>query len=226
MALLVIEDDQKTGEYLKKGFQEAGYSVDVARNGIDGLHLALEGEYELIILDVMMPVMDGWTLISALRAKSDVPVIFLTAKDRLDDKIKGLQLGADDYLVKPFSFAELLLRVRTILRRGVARDSRDLDTFQIGDLHFDAVKHKVTRQGVDIVLTKKEFMLLHLLIKRQGEALSRSVIASQVWDMNFDSDTNVVDVAVKRLRAKIDAPFEKKLIHTVRSVGYMFSDPS
>ena len=226
MALLVIEDDQKTGEYLKKGFQEAGYSVDVARNGIDGLHLALEGEYELIILDVMMPVMDGWTLISALRAKSDVPVIFLTAKDRLDDKIKGLQLGADDYLVKPFSFAELLLRVRTILRRGVARDSRDLDTFQIGDLHFDAVKHKVTRQGVDIALTKKEFMLLHLLIKRQGEALSRSVIASQVWDMNFDSDTNVVDVAVKRLRAKIDAPFEKKLIHTVRSVGYMFSDPS
>jgi two-component system, OmpR family, copper resistance phosphate regulon response regulator CusR len=226
MALLVIEDDQKTGEYLKKGFQEAGYSVDVARNGIDGLHLALEGEYELIILDVMMPVMDGWTLISALRAKSDVPVIFLTAKDRLDDKLKGLQLGADDYLVKPFSFAELLLRVRTILRRGVARDSRDLDTFQIGDLHFDAVKHKVTRQGVDIVLTKKEFMLLHLLIKRQGEALSRSVIASQVWDMNFDSDTNVVDVAVKRLRAKIDAPFEKKLIHTVRSVGYMFSDPS
>lgn len=226
MALLVIEDDQKTGEYLKKGFQEAGYSVDVARNGIDGLHLALEGEYELIILDVMMPVMDGWTLISALRAKSDVPVIFLTAKDRLDDKLKGLQLGADDYLVKPFSFAELLLRVRTILRRGVARDNRDLDTFQIGDLHFDAVKHKVTRQGVDIVLTKKEFMLLHLLIKRQGEALSRSVIASQVWDMNFDSDTNVVDVAVKRLRAKIDAPFEKKLIHTVRSVGYMFSDPS
>ena len=226
MALLVIEDDQKTGQYLKKGFQEAGYSVDVARNGIDGLHLALEGEYELIILDVMMPVMDGWTLISALRAKSDVPVIFLTAKDRLDDKLKGLQLGADDYLVKPFSFAELLLRVRTILRRGVARDSRDLDTFQIGDLHFDAVKHKVTRQGVDIVLTKKEFMLLHLLIKRQGEALSRSVIASQVWDMNFDSDTNVVDVAVKRLRAKIDAPFEKKLIHTVRSVGYMFSGPS
>ncbi|MGM8226789.1 heavy metal response regulator transcription factor [Cellvibrio sp. ARAG 10.3] len=226
MALLVIEDDQKTGEYLKKGFQEAGYSVDVARNGIDGLHLALEGEYELIILDVMMPVMDGWTLISALRAKSDVPIIFLTAKDRLDDKLKGLQLGADDYLVKPFSFAELLLRVRTILRRGVARDNRDVETFQIGDLHFDAVKHKVTRQGVDIVLTKKEFMLLHLLIKRQGEALSRSVIASQVWDMNFDSDTNVVDVAVKRLRAKIDAPFEKKLIHTVRSVGYMFSDPS
>lgn len=226
MALLVIEDDQKTGEYLKKGFQEAGYSVDVARNGIDGLHLALEGEYELIILDVMMPVMDGWTLTSALRAKSDVPIIFLTAKDRLDDKLKGLQLGADDYLVKPFSFAELLLRVRTILRRGVARDNRDVETFQIGDLHFDAVKHKVTRQGVDIVLTKKEFMLLHLLIKRQGEALSRSVIASQVWDMNFDSDTNVVDVAVKRLRAKIDAPFEKKLIHTVRSVGYMFSDQS
>lgn len=226
MALLVIEDDQKTGEYLKKGFQEAGYSVDVSRNGIDGLHLALEGEYELIILDVMMPVMDGWTLISALRAKSDVPIIFLTAKDRLDDKLKGLQLGADDYLVKPFSFAELLLRVRTILRRGVARDNRDVETFQIGDLHFDAVKHKVTRQCVDIVLTKKEFMLLHLLIKRQGEALSRSVIASQVWDMNFDSDTNVVDVAVKRLRAKIDAPFEKKLIHTVRSVGYMFSDPS
>ncbi|MBC3916520.1 heavy metal response regulator transcription factor [Undibacterium sp. CY18W] len=224
MTLLVIEDDQKTGEYLKKGFQESGYTVDLARNGIDGLHLALEGEHELIILDVMMPGMDGWTLISALRAKRDVPVIFLTAKDRLEDKIKGLQLGADDYLVKPFSFAELLLRVRTILRRGVAKDARDADIFQIGDLQFDAIKHKVTRQGVQIVLTKKEFMLLHLLIKRQGEALSRSVIASQVWDMNFDSDTNVVDVAVKRLRAKLDAPFEQKLIHTVRSVGYMFSD--
>ncbi|MFL9924939.1 heavy metal response regulator transcription factor [Herbaspirillum lusitanum] len=221
MAILVIEDDPKTGDYLKKGLRESGYAVDLARNGTDGLHMALEGHYDLVVLDVMLPGIDGWQVMSALRVKSDLPVLFLTAKDHVDDRIRGLQLGADDYLVKPFSFTELVLRIRTLLRRGVVREA---EVYEVADLQLDHVRHKVTRQGVNIVLTNKEFMLLHLLIKRQDEALSRSVIASQVWDMNFDSDTNVVDVAIKRLRAKIDAPFEKKLIHTVRSVGYMFSE--
>ncbi|BBB67764.1 DNA-binding response regulator [Undibacterium sp. YM2] len=221
MTILVIEDDQKTGDYLKKGLRESGYAVDLARNGIDGLHLAMEQSYELVILDVMMPGLDGWTVMQSLRSKQDMPVIFLTARDHVDDRIRGLQLGADDYLVKPFSFTELVLRIRTLLRRGVRRDA---DIYQVADLQLDTVRHKITRQNLPIALTSKEFMLLHLLIKHQGEALSRTIIASQVWDMNFDSDTNVVDVAVKRLRAKLDAPFEKKLIHTVRGVGYMFAE--
>ncbi|BEV16376.1 heavy metal response regulator transcription factor [Herbaspirillum sp. DW155] len=221
MAILVIEDDPKTGDYLRKGLRESGYAVDLARTGSDGLHMALEQDYDLVVLDVMLPGLDGWQVMSALRSKRDLPVLFLTAKDQVEDRIRGLQLGADDYLVKPFSFTELVLRIRTLLRRGVTREA---EVYEIADLQLDHVRHKVTRQGVNIALTNKEFMLLHLLIKRQGEALSRSVIASQIWDMNFDSDTNVVDVAIKRLRAKIDAPFEKKLIHTVRSVGYMFSE--
>jgi two-component system copper resistance phosphate regulon response regulator CusR len=221
VTILVIEDDSKTGDYLRKGLLESGYAVDLARNGVDGLHLAQTQDYDLVILDVMLPGKDGWQVMSALRRERDVPVIFLTARDQVNDRIRGLQLGADDYLVKPFSFTELILRVRTLLRRGVVRDS---EVFQLADLQLDPLRHKVTRQGVNIVLTNKEFMLLHLLIRRQGEALSRSDIASQVWDMNFDSDTNVVDVAIKRLRAKIDAPFDRKLIHTVRSVGYMFSE--
>jgi len=223
VTILVIEDDSKTGDYLRKGLLESGYAVDLARNGVDGLHLAQTQDYDLVILDVMLPGKDGWQIMSALRRERDVPVIFLTARDQVDDRIRGLQLGADDYLVKPFSFTELVLRIRTLLRRGVVRDS---EVFQLADLQLDPLRHKVTRQGVNIVLTNKEFMLLHLLIRRQGEALSRSDIASQVWDMNFDSDTNVVDVAIKRLRAKIDAPFDRKLIHTVRSVGYMFSEES
>lgn len=221
MAILVIEDDPKTGDYLRKGLRESGYAVDLARTGSDGLHMALEQDYDLVVLDVMLPGLDGWQVMSALRSKRDLPVLFLTAKDQVEDRIRGLQLGADDYLVKPFSFTELVLRIRTLLRRGVTREA---EVYEIADLQLDHVRHKVTRQGLNIALTNKEFMLLHLLIKRQGEALSRSVIASQIWDMNFDSDTNVVDVAIKRLRAKIDAPFEKKLIHTVRSVGYMFSE--
>lgn len=223
VTILVIEDDTKTGDYLKKGLMESGYSVDLARHGVDGLHMAQTHDYDLVILDVMLPGKDGWEIMNLLRRDRDVPVIFLTAKDKVEDRIRGLQLGSDDYLVKPFSFTELVLRVRTLLRRGVVRDS---EVFHLADLQFDLLRHKVTRQGINIVLTNKEFLLLHLLIRRQGEALSRSDIASQVWDMNFDSDTNVVDVAIKRLRAKIDAPFDKKLIHTVRSVGYMFSDES
>jgi len=221
MSILVIEDDPKTGDYLKKGLRESGYAVDLARTGTDGLHMALEQPYDLVVLDVMLPGLDGWQIMTALRAKRDLPVIFLTARDHLNDRIRGLELGADDYLVKPFSFTELLLRIRTLLRRGVVREE---EFYQIADLHLDVLRRKVTRLGITINLTNKEFQLLHLLVKRQGEALSRTQIASQVWDMNFDSDTNVVDVAIKRLRAKVDLPFEKKLIHTVRSIGYQFGE--
>ncbi|APR39039.1 heavy metal response regulator transcription factor [Paraburkholderia sp. SOS3] len=223
MGILVIEDDPKTGDYLKKGLRESGYAVDLARTGTDGLHMALEHSYDLVVLDVMLPGVDGWEIMRSLRAKRDVPVIFLTARDHVSDRIRGLELGADDYLVKPFSFTELVLRIRTLLRRGVMRES---DVFQVADLKLDVLRRKATREGVEIPLTNKEFMLLHLLVRRQGEALSRTQIASEVWDMNFDSDTNVVDVAVKRLRAKIDHPFEKKLIHTVRSIGYTLDDGS
>ncbi|WP_347558196.1 heavy metal response regulator transcription factor [Robbsia sp. KACC 23696] len=219
MTLLVIEDDPKTGDYLKKGLGESGYQVDLARDGATGLQWALSQDYQLIILDQMLPGIDGWQIMAAVRAKRDTPVIFLTARDQLQDRIQGLQLGADDYLVKPFSFIELTLRIKTLLRRGVIRE---LDTFQVADLHVDVLRRKASRQGVDITLTNKEFALLHLFCKREGEALSRTLIASEVWDMNFDSDTNVVDVAVKRLRAKIDQPFPIKLIHTVRSIGYAF----
>jgi two-component system copper resistance phosphate regulon response regulator CusR len=221
MSILVIEDDPKTGDYLKKGLRESGYAVDLARTGNDGLHMALEHAYDLIVLDVMLPGIDGWEVMRTLRAQRDVRVIFLTARDHVTDRIRGLELGADDYLVKPFSFTELVLRIRTLLRRGVARER---DVFEIADLSLDVLRRKATRAGVEIALTNKEFMLLHLLVRRQGEALSRTQIASEVWDMNFDSDTNVVDVAIKRLRAKIDHPFERKLIHTVRSIGYTLDE--
>ncbi|AMG90500.1 heavy metal response regulator transcription factor [Bordetella bronchiseptica] len=221
MAILVIEDDLKTGDYLKKGLLESGYSVDLARNGIDGLHRLREQRYDVLVLDVMLPGKDGWQVIEEVRQDSDVPVIFLTARDHVADRIRGLRLGADDYLVKPFSFAELVLRIQTMLRRGAARAA---ETLQVADLRLDPVRRKVTRGGASIVLTNKEFMLLHLLIRRQGEALSRTIIASEVWDMNFDSDTNVVDVAIKRLRAKVDAPFPLKLIQTVRGIGYALAE--
>ncbi|WEX79403.1 heavy metal response regulator transcription factor (plasmid) [Sinorhizobium numidicum] len=220
MAILIIEDDPKTGDYLRKGLRESGYAVDLARTGTDGVHLAMQQTYDLIILDVMLPAIDGWEIIRRIREQHDLPVIFLSARDDVNDRIRGLRLGADDYLVKPFSFVELELRVRTILRRGLTRES---DVFEIADLRLDVLRRKVTRDGVEIALTNKEFMLLHLLMKRQGEVLSRTQIASEVWDMNFDSDTNVVDVAVKRLRAKVDAPFGRKLISTIRSVGYSLS---
>ncbi|WP_042877299.1 heavy metal response regulator transcription factor [Cupriavidus necator] len=221
MSILVIEDDPKTGDYLRKGLRESGYAVDLARTGTDGLHLALEHHYDLVVLDVMLPGIDGWEIMRSLRAQRDLPVIFLTARDHVNDRIRGLELGADDYLVKPFSFVELLLRVRTLLRRGVVREA---EVFEYADLKLDVLRRKVMRQGVEIALTNKEFLLLHLLVKRQGEALSRTLIAAEVWDMNFDSDTNVVDVAIKRLRAKVDQPFERKLIHTVRSIGYTFGE--
>ncbi|WP_377807177.1 heavy metal response regulator transcription factor [Azospirillum sp. A29] len=217
MSILIIEDDAKTGDYLRKGLREHGYNVDLARNGVDGLYMALDQDYELVVLDIMLPGLTGWDVIQQLRAKRDVPVIVLSARDEVSDRIRGLRLGADDYLVKPFSFVELELRIRTILRRGAARET---EVFEVADLRLDLVRRRVTRGGVEIALTNKEFLLLHLLLRREGEVLTRTQIASEVWDMNFDSDTNVVDVAVKRLRAKIDGPFERKLIATIRGAGY------
>jgi two-component system, OmpR family, copper resistance phosphate regulon response regulator CusR len=217
MRILVVEDEKKTADYLQKGLAESGYLVEVALNGIDGQHLALELEFDLIILDVMLPGLDGWQLLQGIRRTSSVPVLFLTARDAVEDRVKGLELGADDYLVKPFSYAELLARVRTLLRRG---PPRAVELFQVADLQLDLLRRRVTRQGERIVLTNKEFALLHLLLCREGEVLSRTYIASQVWQMNFDSDTNVVDVAIRRLRAKIDDPYPVKLIQTVRGMGY------
>lgn len=218
MRILVVEDEAKTADYLQKGLSESGFMVDIARNGFDGQHLAQEYPFDLIILDVMLPGLDGWQLLQLIRRKSDTPVLFLTARDAVEDRVKGLELGADDYLIKPFSYAELLARVRTLLRRGPARD---LELLQLGDLQLDLLKRKVSRAGERLNLTNKEFALLHLLLSRQGEVLSRALIASHVWQMNFDSDTNVVDVAIRRLRAKVDDPYPLKLIHTVRGMGYM-----
>ncbi|MFC5474149.1 heavy metal response regulator transcription factor [Paraherbaspirillum soli] len=221
MRILLVEDEPKAGEYLRKGLSESGYIVDWAQTGTDGLHCATSADYDLIVLDVMLPGMDGWKVISELRKTHPTPVLFLTARDHVEDRIKGLELGADDYLVKPFAFAELVARIRTLLRRGPIRES---ELLRIADMEIDVMKRRVTRGGERIDLTAKEFALLHLLAKRQYEVLSRSLIASQVWDMNFDSDTNVVDVAVRRLRAKLDEPFPRKLIHTVRGMGYVLEE--
>jgi two-component system copper resistance phosphate regulon response regulator CusR len=221
MRILIVEDEPKTGAYLLKGLQESGYVADLARNGPDGLHLAQERDYDLIVLDVMLPQMDGWKVLAHLRERKETPVLFLTARDEVADRVKGLELGADDYLVKPFAFAELLARIRTLLKRGPVRE---MQTLQLGDLEIDVPRRRVKRGDARIELTAKEFALLHLLAKRQGEVLSRSLIASQVWDMNFDSDTNVVDVAIRRLRAKVDDPYPSKLIHTIRGMGYVMEE--
>ncbi|MCE1241005.1 MAG: heavy metal response regulator transcription factor [Azonexaceae bacterium] len=220
MRILVVEDEPKTGDYLKQGLTEAGFMVDLARDGLDGLHLALTEAYDLAVLDVMLPGIEGWQVLQGIRkAGKDMPVLFLTARDSVDDRVKGLELGADDYLVKPFAFSELLARVRTLLRRG--SKTKEADVLRAADLELDLMRRRVTRAGKKIDLTSKEFSLLELLLRRQGEVLPRSLIASQVWDMNFDSDTNVIEVAIRRLRAKVDDSFELKLIHTVRGMGYV-----
>ena len=219
MNILVVEDEPKAGNYLLNGLQELGYSVSLERNGADGLHLALEHSFDVIVLDVMMPKMDGWEVLRRLRKEADTPVLFLTARDDIADRVKGLELGADDYLIKPFSFAELVARLRTLTRRGPIHEDEQL---QVADLQIDVLKRRVSRGGVRITLTNKEFALLQLFATHTGQVLARSLIASRVWDMNFDSDTNVVDVAVRRLRAKIDDPFQLKLIHSVRGIGYRF----
>jgi two-component system copper resistance phosphate regulon response regulator CusR len=224
MKILIVEDEVKTGDYLRQGLSEAGFVVDLARDGLDGLHLALTESYDLAVLDVMLPGIDGWQVLREIRrAGWEFPVLFLTARDEIDDRVRGLELGADDYLVKPFAFAELLARVRTLLRRGVK--AKEPDALRATDLELDLLRRRVTRAGQRIDLTAKEFSLLELLLRRQGEVLPRSLIASQVWDMNFDSDTNVVEVAVRRLRAKIDDRFEPKLIRTVRGMGYVLEAP-
>ncbi len=220
MKILIVEDEPKTGEYLRQGLREAGFTVDLVQDGLDGLHLGIEGDQDLIILDVMLPRMDGWGVLQALtQAGVATPIIFLTAKDQVEDRVRGLELGAADYLVKPFSFAELLARVRNVLRRGPT--ATESPTLQIADLEVDLLKRRVTRAGKRIDLTPKEFGLLELLMRRQGEVLPRSLIASLVWDMNFDSDTNVIEVAMRRLRAKVDEGFEVRLIQTVRGMGYV-----
>ena len=222
MKLLIIEYEVKTASYLQRGLSENGYVVDVANDGEDGLHLALEGAYDLVIVDVMLPKRDGWSIVTELRrAGSQTLTLFLTARDGLSDRIQGLELGGDAYLVKPFAFTELLANIRTLLRRGPGRQPEIL---QIRDLKIDLVHHRVSRAGQRIDLTPKEFQLLALLARRQGETLSRTIIAEQVWDMNFDSDTNVVDVHIRRLRSKIELPEHNRLIQTVRGMGYVLDD--
>ncbi|MFC0402009.1 heavy metal response regulator transcription factor IrlR [Paraburkholderia rhizosphaerae] len=221
MRILIVEDELKTGSYLRKGLKEAGYVVDWVEDGISGQHQAETEEYDLVILDVMLPGQNGWTLLQNLRRKKSTPVLFLTARDDVDDRIKGLELGADDYLAKPFDFVELTARVKSILRRGRPRES---DTLRVSDLELDLTRRKATRQGDTIILTAKEFALLWLLMRREGEILPRATIASHVWDMNFNSDTNVVDSAIRRLRSKVDDAYEPKLIHTVRGMGYVLEE--
>ncbi|HEY1396797.1 heavy metal response regulator transcription factor [Roseateles sp.] len=234
MRVLVVEDEPKLAGYLRKGLTENGYVVDVAADGIDGRHLALNGEYDLIVLDVMLPGIDGFSVLKAIKAEKDVAVLMLTARDGVEDRVHGLQEGADDYLVKPFAFSELLARLTALRRRGVRSGSGagagaggvSETMLTLGDLQLDLARRKVFRGGQSIALTTKEFQLLALLMRRRGEVLSRTVLAEQVWDMNFDSDTNVVDVAVRRLRAKIDDPFETRMLRTVRGMGYVLEAPS
>jgi two-component system copper resistance phosphate regulon response regulator CusR len=224
MKLLVAEDEPKTGTYLQQGLGEAGFSVDRVTSGTDAVQQVLNEPYDLLILDVMLPGLDGWEVLRRVRAAGqDMPVLFLTARDRVEDRVKGLELGADDYLVKPFAFSELLARVRSLLRRG--NQAAVATHLRIADLEVDLLKRRAVRAGRRIDLTAKEFALLELLLRRRGEVLPKSLIASQVWDMNFDSDTNVIEVAIRRLRAKIDDDFEPKLIHTARGMGYMLDEP-
>ncbi|MDE2395724.1 MAG: heavy metal response regulator transcription factor [Burkholderiales bacterium] len=220
MRILVVEDEPKTAAYIAKGLTEQSFAVDVAHDGVDGLHLATSEAYDLIVLDVMLPRADGWSVLQAIRRTRQVPVIFLTARDEVADRVKGLEMGADDYLVKPFAFSELLARIRSLLRRGQAQPQAET-TLQIADLEVDLLRRRVRRGASRIELTAKEFALLEYLLRHAGEVMSRTLIAEHVWDMNFDSDTNVVDVAVRRLRAKIDDPYPAKLVHTMRGVGYV-----
>ncbi|MBD1555728.1 heavy metal response regulator transcription factor [Vibrio sp. S9_S30] len=224
MKLLVVEDEEKAGAYLKKGLIESGYSVDLSTDGVDALYLATTNEYDLIILDIMLPKLNGWQLLHTLRSSDfSTPVIILSAKDQVEDRVKGLELGANDYLVKPFAFVELLARVKNALRNQTSTSKTD-PILQIADLSLDLLKRKVTRDSDVIQLTAKEFSLLEYLFSKKGQVVTRTQIASAVWDMNFDSDTNVIDSAVKRLRSKIDNPYQQKLILTVRGMGYKLDD--
>lgn len=227
MKLLVVEDEAKLAQYLRKGLTEEGFSVDVAHDGLEGLHQAIEGEYDAIVLDRMLPGLDGLALLTALRSKKSTPVIMLTAVTGVDDRVDGLKGGADDYLTKPFAFSELVARIQVLIRRKSGGDNKtpkEVTTLSLADLEVNLITRKATRAGEDLVLTVKEFNLLTLLLQRRGEVLSRTKIAELIWDMNFDSGTNVVEVAIRRLRTKLDVPFEKPLLHTKRGMGYFIED--
>ncbi|CAG0973610.1 Transcriptional activator protein CzcR [Geobacteraceae bacterium] len=219
MKILLVEDEERAAAYLAQGLAENGYAVEVASTGTDGLHAAVTSEHDLIILDVMLPGIDGFAVLTALRTCRQTPVLMLTARAKVDDKVKGFELGADDYLAKPFEFPELLARIRALVKRGTRAPADEV--LRIADLEVDPIRHRAFRGGQRIDLSAKEFALLTLLLQKSGQVLSRTEIVSMVWDINFDSDTNVVEVAIRRLRAKIDDPFEVKLIHTVRGVGYV-----
>ena len=219
MRVLIIEDEEKTADCLHRGLTEQGYTVDVARDGIEGLHLAMESDYAVIVLDVMLPGLDGFGVLRALRARKQTPVIMLTARERVEDRVRGLREGADDYLGKPFSFLELVARLQALTRRSGG--GHEPVQVTVDDLWIDLISRKATRAGTRLDLTAKEFSLLSVLARRQGQILSKTSIAEMVWDINFDSDANVVEVAIKRLRAKLDGPFEHKLLHTIRGMGYV-----
>jgi two-component system copper resistance phosphate regulon response regulator CusR len=218
MKVLIVDDETKTADYLHRGLTEQGYVVDVAATGPDGEHLALSQDYDVIVLDVMLPDKDGFEVLKSLRQNKQTPVIMLTARDSVDDRVRGLRDGADDYLVKPFSFLELVARLQALTRRGRAQEPSQL---VVGDLKIDLLSRKASRGGVRIDLTAKEFALLVVLARRQGQILSKTTIAELVWDMSFDSNINVVEVAIKRLRAKVDGPFDEKLLRTIRGMGYV-----
>jgi two-component system copper resistance phosphate regulon response regulator CusR len=218
MRILVIEDEPKLGGYLQKGLSESGFVVDLARTGIEGRQLALDGDYDLLVLDVMLPGIDGFAVLESVRKSKAMPVLMLTARDEVADRVRGLQSGADDYLAKPFAFSELLARIQALLRRG---QLREVSAYVLKDLSLDVAARKANRGGQRLDLTAKEFALLTQLMRRQGNVLSRTQLAELVWDMNFDSDTNIVEVAIRRLRSKLDDPFREKLLHTVRGMGYV-----
>ncbi len=222
MRILIIEDEKKVAGFIKKGLEEETYAVDVAYDGEEGLYMGQQSQYDLIILDLMLPVIDGLEVLSRFRkGKIDTPVLLLTAKDSVEDKVTGLNTGADDYLTKPFAFSELLARIRVLLRRGKAETKTVL---QIDGLTLDLVSHKVKRHGEEIDLTGKEYSLLEYFMRNQGKVLTRTMIAEHVWDYNFDTFTNVIDVYVNHLRKKIDKNYPKKLLHTLRGVGYIMKE--
>jgi two-component system copper resistance phosphate regulon response regulator CusR len=225
MRLLVVEDEVKLAQYLHKGLSENGHVVDLAHDGIEGRRLATGGDYDLVLLDLMLPGVDGFGVLAALRAEGKrTPVLMLTARDKIEDRVRGLEQGADDYLVKPFAFSELLARVGALLRRGAPAGAQPATQLKLADLEMDLISRKAQRAAQRLDLTAKEFNLLALLLRRRGQILSRTTLAEQVWDMNFDSDTNIVEVAVRRLRAKLDDPFPDKLLHTVRGMGYVLEE--
>ena len=221
MRLLLIEDEAKLASYLRQGLSEEGFVVETASNGVDGLHMATQGHYDLIVLDGMLPGIDGLGVLAALRHSRDTPVLMLTARGAVEDRVKGLQSGADDYLTKPFAFSELVARLHVLMRRGKTGGASEPTVLRLHDLELDLLKRRAIRAGKRLDLSAKEFNLLALFLRRPGEVLSRTEIAEQVWDMNFDSNTNVVEVAIRRLRSKLDEPFEVNLLHTVRGMGYL-----